>query len=661
MVNTFCYSGTVKDSRKKQSKSTKTRTGEISLSARGVGYIADPENDADIEIQPESRNSAQHGDTVEIVLEGKIRGRTQGRVVKVTHRARNTFVGTVEKGSNGLILKADSRKMSDSISLSLPHNAKVGDKVAVKISQWKTSSGNPTGEITRAIGKSGTHNAEMEAIVFEGGFEIDFSKQVEEEANGIKARQSEIMKEEEKTRRDMRGVTTFTIDPADAKDFDDAISLKTLSNGDTEIGVHIADVSFYVREGTELDKEALKRSLSVYLVDRTIPMLPEVLSNDLCSLNPHTDKLAYSAIFKINSSGKVYDRWFGRTIIHSDKRFSYEDAQEVLNKKSGDYSTELTTLNALAKNMQRERHKNGAIDFGDDEVKFVLDEDGKPIDVVRRIRTDSHKLVEEFMLLANREVATYFYNLHQKNKTRENSLPLIYRVHDIPDAERVANLAVFVRALGFELPADTENLSAKDINALLERVQGDAREQLIKTAALRTMAKAIYTTKNTVGHFGLSFKYYAHFTSPIRRYPDLVVHRMLDLCQKKLKFDSGLWRKLEDIAIRASEQEKKAVDAERASIKYKQVEYMSDHIGEEFQGTITGVTEWGVYVAEDNSKSEGMIKVRDLPDDYYNLDQKNYALVGERTKRMFTLGDTVHMKVAGASLEQRTIDYVLVE
>lgn len=642
-------------------RNIKTLSGTIALNARGTGFLAHPDYKTDIEILPENRNSAQHGDTVSIEVTHTSRGRTQGRVLKVSERARNTFVGVVIKGDTGLYLKADARKMSDPILIDSPGNVKVHDKVAVRVEQWKTNLGFPRGKVVHEIGKAGAHNTEMEAIVIEGGFEIGFPKDVEKEAREIRDQQESLMQEELKVRRDMRSITTFTIDPVDAKDFDDALSIETLANGDLEIGVHIADVSFYVREGGALDREALKRSFSVYLVDRTIPMLPEILSNDLCSLNPNTDKLAYSAVFKIDSSGKVYDRWFGRTVIHSDKRFTYEEAQEIIERQSGKYHKELLALNALAKDMQRYRRKKGAIDFGDDEVRFVLDDNGKPIDVMRRVRKDAHKLVEEFMLLANREVATYFYNLHQKKKTKDQGLPLIYRVHDVPDAERVANLAVFVRALGFELPADTKNLSAKDINALLERVQGDAREQLIKTAALRTMAKAVYTTKNTIGHFGLSFKYYTHFTSPIRRYPDLVVHRMLDMCQQRQNFDTTLWKKLEGIAERASGQEKKAVDAERASIKYKQVEYMSERIGEDFTGTVTGVTEWGVYVAEDNSKSEGMIKVRDLPDDYYNLDEKNYALVGERTRRIFTLGDSLHIRVASANLEQRSIDYVLVE
>src|SRR3989344_3750278 len=461
-----------------------------------------------------------------------------------------------------------------------------------------------------------------------------------------------------KKRRDMLGTTTFTIDPFDAKDFDDAISFKDLGDNKYEIGIHIADVSHFVTPGTELDREAEKRGLSVYLVDRTIPMLPEILSNDFCSLNPDEDKLTFSAIFTMTGDGKVLDEWFGRTVIHSNKRFAYEEAQEVIDGKlSGPYQTELRKLREIDQKLEKAKYHGGGINFETEEVKFVLDFKGKPIRVYKKSRLETHKLVEEFMLLANRSVAKFVFM--SQNKGFLKGKQSVYRIHAKPDPDRIQDLATFLKALGFDLRNKEGLVTSKDINTLLKEVEGTPNEELIKTAAIRSMAKAAYSTKN-IGHFGLAFSYYTHFTSPIRRYPDLLVHRFLERELSGGKIEQNEFEKFERICLSSSELEKKASDAERASIKYKQVEYMQEHIGEEFAGTITGVVEWGIYIEEKETKCEGMIKIRDLGDDYFTLDEKNYTVVGQKTGKKFRLGDTVKFKVVGADLDKRALDYSLV-
>jgi len=450
----------------------------------------------------------------------------------------------------------------------------------------------------------------------------------------------------------------MTIDPFDAKDFDDAISIEKIDKENFEIGIHIADVSHFVTPGTVLDKEAEKRGLSVYLVDRTIPMLPEVLSNDLCSLNPDEDKYTFSAVFKINKKGEVLDKWFGRTVIHSDKRFTYEEAQKVINgEQEGPLKEELITLNEIAKNLEQKKFQNGAINFETDEVKFVLDEDGKPIDVYRKERLDTHKLVEEYMLLANRSVAEFIFMSQNKNIAKKGSQS-VYRIHSVPDKERIEELAIFLKALGFNLKNKDGEVTSRDINKLLKEVEGTPNEELIKTATIRSMAKAVYSTKN-IGHFGLAFTYYTHFTSPIRRYPDLLVHRFLERELNGGKIEQNEYEKFERICLASSDTEKKAADAERASIKYKQVEYMQNHIGEEFVGTITGVTDWGIYIEEKETKCEGMIKLKELGDDFYTLNEKTYTIKGEKTGKTFRLGDTIKFKVISADMDRRVLDYAL--
>lgn len=648
--------------------------GAISVSSRGVGYLRLEDREEDIEIENNYLNTALNGDEVEVALLPKVKiatssrpapagrgrpnknaDRQKGEVVAIIKRAKEGFVGVVET-NGGIFVVPDDKRMYRDI-LVQPQNsmgAKAGDKVHVKMNPWTDAKKTPEGIIVQIIGRKGEHNAEMEAIVIESGFQNAFPKEVEEEAERIAAEERARHDEEVKLRADLRNITTFTIDPFDAKDFDDALSVKKLPDGTFEIGVHIADVSHYVRPGTALDAEARKRGLSVYLVDRTIPMLPEVLSNDLCSLNEKVDRMAFSAIFTMNKNGEILKRWFGKSVINSNKRFTYENAQEVIDKKSGDFVEEILILKDIAEKLREVKFDAGAIDFETVEVKFRLDAAGKPIEVYKKTRLDTHKLVEDFMLLANREVAEF---IHQSHKDKKGSS--IYRIHDLPDPEKVIDLAMFLKALGFDLKNVEGKTTAKDINRLLKGAEGSPQEQLIKTAAIRSMSKAVYSTKN-IGHFGLAFKFYTHFTSPIRRYPDLIVHRILQQELKHTPVDRDEFTRLERIAMESSTREISAAEAERASIKYKQVEYMSSRIGQVFEGRISGVAEFGIFVEEVETGCEGMVRLRDLGNDFYTLDKKNYAIVGEKTKKKYSLGDTVKFKVVAADLERRALDYIFV-
>lgn len=640
----------------------KKLTGPLSINTKGIGFFVIPDTEERLEIQTENLNKAFHGDIVEVEETKKVLfGRKQAKVTKLISRSRNEFVGTVEKSKGPAFLIPDDKRMYVDIFLDEKEvkNIENGTKVLVEMIETKKGENGPKGKIIKIIGKSGENNTEMESIVLEKGFRIEFPKEVEKEALKLKNEYRNFFDEEVKQRRDMRDVITMTIDPFDAKDFDDAISIKNIGNDEYEIGVHIADVSHFVTPGSVLDKEAEKRGLSVYLVDRTIPMLPEILSNDLCSLNPNEDKYTFSAVFKINKKGEVSDKWFGRTVIHSDKRFSYEEAQDVINGKiESPYKENLEILKEIAKVLENKKFQNGAINFETDEVKFVLDEKGKPISVYRKERLDTHKLVEEYMLLANRSVAEFIFMSQNKNIAKKGSQS-VYRVHNVPDKERIEELAIFLKALGFNLRNKDGEVTSRDINNLLKEVEGTPNEELIKTATIRSMAKATYSTKN-IGHFGLAFNYYTHFTSPIRRYPDLLVHRFLERELKGGKIEPNEYEKFERICLQSGDIEKKAADAERASIKYKQVEYMQEHVGEEFVGTITGVTDWGVYIEEKETKCEGMIKVKDLGDDFYTLNEKTYTIKGEKTGKTFRLGDTVKFKVISADMERRVLDYALV-
>ena len=647
-------------------------TGVIDTNTKGIGFLEVENHEEDIEVQNDKLNLALHGDEVEVrVLGVEIKGREQGEVVKIIKKSKRTFVGVLNASGPKPILIPDNRKMYKNIVVTESPSDKTsaemdGNKALVEITNWTDPTMDPEGKIISLLGKKGDHEAEMQSIILDKGFQSKYPENVEREAEAIERREKPTPENEIAKRKDLRQTLTCTIDPVDAKDFDDAISFKELGDNKYEIGVHIADVSHYVRPGTALDDEAKNRGFSVYLVDRTIPMLPEVLSNDLCSLNPNEDKLAFSAVFEIDSAGKVLKRWFGKTVINSDKRFSYEEAQEVLdavkngktiaNSVSQKFASPLTTLNKIAKILQTKKFAAGAIDFESEEVKFELDKDGKPIRVYKKQRLDTHKLVEEYMLLANREVAE-FIDKHISKKIGSDPI-FIYRIHDLPDQDRLANLSIFAQALGFKMPHGSK-VTADDISKLLKQVTGTSQESLIKTAAIRSMAKAVYSTRN-IGHFGLAFKYYTHFTSPIRRYADLLVHRLLESHLDGTKIHPSELANYQRTAVHITDKEIAAAEAERSSIKYKQVEFMSDKIGKLLQGTITGVTEWGIYVEDDETKAEGMVSVRALSDDYYELQEKQYALVGRKTKKRYTLGDKVKFKITKTDLDRKTIDCELV-
>ncbi|MCX6735512.1 MAG: ribonuclease R [Candidatus Parcubacteria bacterium] len=637
--------------------------GMITITAKGIGYVkVDDSEQEDIEIGQMFLNTALHGDRVRVFLHPEKEGQRQtGEVTEILLRGKMTFIGKIERKGNLVFLVADDRHMYTDIYI--PHeksqDAQNGQKAFVRIIDWTNPKKNPSGEVIKVIGNPGEHETEIEAIILEKGFELGFTPEVLANAESISGI---ITAEEIAKRRDMRAITTFTIDPFDAKDFDDAISFETLPNGDYEIGVHIADVSHFVTPGTALDKEARLRGTSVYLVDRCIPMLPERLSNDLCSLKPNEDRLAFSAIFTVDKNCvkegthvEVKKQWFGKTVIHSDRRFTYEEAQEVLEGKQGGYPEELLALNAIAKNMTKARYQEGAISFEQDEIKIILDENGVPVKIIKKQRKDAHKLVEEFMLLANKKVAEYIAHI---GKAEEKLF--VYRIHNEPDKERIRTLAVFLKTLGFTLKLDENGgVSTRDLNDILSATEGGPFHNLVHTSALRTMSKAIYSTKN-VGHYGLGFEHYTHFTSPIRRYPDVLSHRLLFAHLKQEEIPDSAWHDYEAMLVYATEREIFATDAERASIKWKQVQYMETKVGQEFEATITGVTEWGIYVEEKETRSDGMIRMRDLSDDFYILDEKNYCLIGKNKKKKYALGDVLKVKLTKANVEDRQLDFAVI-
>ncbi|TKC01381.1 ribonuclease R [Pedobacter cryotolerans] len=633
-------------------------TGTVDMTADGSAFIVpDDEFEKDIFVAPRKLKNALNGDKVKVyVFAKKTSGRkNEGEVVEIISRVKTDFIGVAKVSERFAFVIADDRKMHQDIFVPLSdlNGAKNGQKVQVAITDWPEGAKNPIGKIINVLGTQGENDTEMNAILAQYGFPLSFPAEVEKEANAIPETVSEA-EINEKDRRDFRDTVTFTIDPADAKDFDDAISFKKLANGNYEIGVHIADVSHYVKPNSALEKEAYERATSVYLVDRVIPMLPERLSNGVCSLRPNEDKLCFAAVFELDNEANILEQWFGRTTIHSNRRFSYEEAQEVIETKTGDFAEEILKLNELAYILRDKKFKNGAISFESTEVKFKLDERGKPIGVYVKERKDAHKLIEDFMLLANKKVAEFI----AKKGNGKNKLTFVYRSHDTPNLENLNNFATFASRFGYKINMKTDKDIAKSLNFLMADVEGKKEQNMLTQLAIRSMAKAIYTTQKT-SHYGLAFDHYTHFTSPIRRYPDVMVHRLL-----ANYLDGGKSANVdayEDASKHSSAMEKRAADAERASIKYKQAEYLEENIGNIYTGIISGVTEWGMYVEISENKCEGMVRLRDITDDFYVLDEKNYCIVGQRKHKKYQLGDEVQIKVKKVDLSKRQIDFTLMQ
>jgi ribonuclease R len=639
-----------------QLKELKTfMTGKVDMTASGSAFVVtDDEFEDDIFIAPLKLRNALHGDKVNVYVYSKNKGkRKEGEVVEIIERVKSEFTGIVKLSDRFAFLVPSDRKMLHDIFIPVAdlNGAKDGEKAIALITDWPEGAKNPIGNIKQVLGKQGENNTEMNAILAEYGFPLSFPANVEHEANEIP---DEISQEEIAKRRDFRKTLTFTIDPFDAKDFDDAISFSVLQNGNYEIGVHIADVSHYVKPDTELDKEAFERGTSVYLVDRVIPMLPERLSNGVCSLRPNEDKLCFAAVFELDKEANVVSQWFGKTIIHSDKRFSYEDAQELIEAKTGQYSEEILILNELAYKLRDRKFKNGAISFESTEVKFKLDAAGKPVGVYIKERKDAHKLIEDFMLLANRKVAEF---IATKGKGKQKYV-FVYRSHDAPNEQTLLGFANFALKFGYKINTKSDKEVARSLNYLMEDVQGKKEQNVLTQLAIRSMAKAVYTTKKSA-HYGLAFDYYTHFTSPIRRYPDVMVHRLLEHYLKNGQ--SVNEEAYEKMCVHSSQMEKKAADAERTSVKYKQAEYLEDNIGKVYAGIISGITEWGMYVEIIENKCEGMIRLRDISDDFYVLDEKNYCIIGQRKKKKYQLGDEVTIRVKKVDLSKRQIDFTLLQ
>lgn len=616
-------------------------------------YLLTPDDREDVYIKTADLNYAMDGDLVKVEAQGPVKGRKpEGKVVEILERAKDQFVGRIEFSPRFAFVIADNRKIYQDIFVKLDatKGAAHNDKVIVKITEWPGPDRSPEGEVVNVLGPAGDNEAEIHSIMAEFDLPFEFPQHVVNEAEKIP---DKITKQEIGKRKDFRNVLTFTIDPEDAKDFDDALSFKELDNGNYEIGVHIADVTHYVQPDTILEQEAFDRATSVYLVDRTVPMLPERLSNGLCSLRPREDKLTFAAVFEMDEKANVIKEWFGRTIIHSDRRFTYEEAQEGIETGAGEYAKELQKLNNLAKRLRKERFDKGAVNFETTEVKFKLDEKGKPLGVIPKVRKDAHKLIEEFMLLANKKVATFVFGM----KKGEDKNTFVYRTHDFPNVEKVSAFAQFAKRFGHELKTDQGAIS-QSLNKLMTSIEGKPEENVLQQLAIRSMAKAKYTTE-AVGHFGLAFPHYTHFTSPIRRYPDMMVHRLLQHYLSKGK--SVDKNDYEGKCLHSSEREKRAADAERASIKYKQVEFMQSVEDQVFDGIISGVTEWGIYVEIVETKCEGMVRMVDLKDDYYEFDEDNYRIIGRRNKKMYTLGDKVRVTVKNTDIDRRTIDLEFAE
>lgn len=627
-------------------------TGTVDMTARGAAFIICDDLDEDVFVSQANLNRALHGDVVNVYLYARKKSKQpEGEVVEIVKRKKTTFVGVLEISKNYAFLVSSGRQMPYDIFIPLTklNGAQNGDKAIAQITEWPKKSKNPVGQIINVLGKPGDNDTEMHAILAEFDLPYEFPEKVNAAAEDIS---DKITKEEIALRKDFRDITTFTIDPHDAKDFDDALSVRTLENGNWEVGVHIADVTHYVRKGSIIEQEAFDRATSVYLVDRVVPMLPERLSNGVCSLRPNEEKLTFSAVFEMNDKAEILNTWIGKTVINSNRRFTYEEAQKIIETGEGDYKEEVLLMDKLAKQLREKRFKKGAIDFDRFEVKFEIDEKGKPTRVFFKESKDSNKLVEEFMLLANKKVAQAIGRVPKGKKAKT----FIYRTHDQPNPEKLNSFNQFIRKFGYGIKTSNTKSISSSMNNLLHEVKGENIQNLVETLAIRSMAKAEYSTVN-IGHYGLHFDHYSHFTSPIRRYPDMMVHRLLE------KYFSGSKSvnadKYEEFCQHCSEMEQKAANAERASIKYKQVEFMQEHLGQEFEGTISGVTEWGFYVELDENKCEGMVSIRELEDDFYEFDEDNYCIVGRHHRKIYQLGDKISIRVAKANLVAKQLDFVL--
>ncbi|MDF2449125.1 MAG: ribonuclease [Bacteroidota bacterium] len=658
---------TEKEIGKYQAKENKIyETGTIDFTTQGTAFVVISPELPDVFIPFRKTRDALQGDLVKIEVQPQ-RGRAkpEGEVVEVIERKKTKYVGTIQINPKFAFVVPDYTKIHVDFFVPIHdiNGAKNGQKVLVELTDWKKGSENPNGKVIDVLGTAGEHETEINAIMAEFGLPMVFAPEVEAAAKKLA---TEITPEEIARRRDFRKITTFTIDPVDAKDFDDALSLQKLENGNWEVGVHIADVTHYLKPGTILDDEAVSRATSVYLVDRCVPMLPEILSNFACSLRPQEEKYCFSAVFEMDDQAQIQNQWFGKTVIYSDHRFSYEEVQTIIETEEGPFKEEILTLDRLAKILRAERTSKGSIFFDKAEVKFQLDDKGVPTGVYFKTQKDAHKLIEDFMLLANRKVAEFLgkkgkddqpKNRDKKVKNEKGSDAVVYRIHDVPKDEKLFELNNFVERFGYSVAVGNKTKTAQSINKLLQDVKNKKEQSMIELLAVRSMPKAIYTTKN-VGHYGLGFDYYTHFTSPIRRYPDVMVHRLLEA---KLQHTHYLKAdELELLCKHSSEMEKLASDAERASVKYKQVEFLENKIGEEFDGVISGVTEWGIFVEIIENKCEGRVSMRDMKDDQYVFDEENYRVVGRRTGRVYTLGDKVRISVKRADLIKKQLDFEFV-